>query len=129
MVNWRGGAPKCIGLESMVRACVDVAQGSRLHSVSMRVPFSLTRTMMVPLCSTCMRDGGPSTIVFTLCPHPPSIEMQVPFRLTRMMVKAMEVAGIEGNFRNPFVQCVGSLLPAKGSYAFFHYGRGGMGQD
>jgi len=24
---------------------------------------------------------------------------QVPFRLTRMMVKAMEVAGIEGNFR------------------------------
>ena len=25
--------------------------------------------------------------------------MQVPFRLTRMMIKAMEVSGIEGNFR------------------------------
>jgi Phosphatidylinositol 3- and 4-kinase len=25
---------------------------------------------------------------------------QVPFRLTRMMVKAMEVSGIEGNFRH-----------------------------
>ena len=24
---------------------------------------------------------------------------QVPFRLTRMMIKAMEVSGIEGNFR------------------------------
>lgn len=27
-------------------------------------------------------------------------EMQVPFRLTRMLVKAMEVSGIEGNFRS-----------------------------
>jgi serine/threonine-protein kinase mTOR len=26
--------------------------------------------------------------------------LQVPFRLTRMMVKAMEVSGIEGNFRH-----------------------------
>lgn len=26
--------------------------------------------------------------------------MQVPFRLTRMLVKAMEVSGIEGNFRS-----------------------------
>lgn len=25
---------------------------------------------------------------------------QVPFRLTRMLVKAMEVSGIEGNFRS-----------------------------
>jgi hypothetical protein len=25
--------------------------------------------------------------------------LQVPFRLTRMMIKAMEVSGIEGNFR------------------------------
>ena len=25
---------------------------------------------------------------------------QVPFRLTRMMIKAMEVSGIEGNFRS-----------------------------
>lgn len=26
--------------------------------------------------------------------------MQVPFRLTRMLVKAMEVSGLEGNFRS-----------------------------
>lgn len=26
--------------------------------------------------------------------------MQVPFRLTRMLMKAMEVSGIEGNFRS-----------------------------
>ena len=26
--------------------------------------------------------------------------IQVPFRLTRMLVKAMEVSGIEGNFRS-----------------------------
>lgn len=26
--------------------------------------------------------------------------VQVPFRLTRMLVKAMEVSGIEGNFRS-----------------------------
>jgi hypothetical protein len=26
--------------------------------------------------------------------------LQVPFRLTRMLVKAMEVSGIEGNFRS-----------------------------
>lgn len=28
------------------------------------------------------------------------IFIQVPFRLTRMLVKAMEVSGIEGNFRS-----------------------------
>ena len=28
------------------------------------------------------------------------ILLQVPFRLTRMLVKAMEVSGIEGNFRS-----------------------------
>lgn len=26
--------------------------------------------------------------------------LQVPFRLTRMLVKAMEVSGLEGNFRS-----------------------------
>ena len=31
-------------------------------------------------------------------PYP--IFSQIPFRLTRMMIKAMEVSGIEGNFRN-----------------------------
>lgn len=28
------------------------------------------------------------------------VPIQVPFRLTRMLVKAMEVSGIEGNFRS-----------------------------
>ena len=30
---------------------------------------------------------------------------KVPFRLTRMMIKAMEVSGIEGNFRQVSVVC------------------------
>lgn len=36
-----------------------------------------------------------------ISPHAPkhTTSLQVPFRLTRMMVKAMEVSGIEGNFR------------------------------
>jgi hypothetical protein len=34
--------------------------------------------------------------VHTLAPRR---QPQVPFRLTRMMIKAMEVSGIEGNFR------------------------------
>lgn len=33
--------------------------------------------------------------VFKLC-----LLLQVPFRLTRMLVKAMEVSGLEGNFRS-----------------------------
>ena len=31
--------------------------------------------------------------------HREKFPEKVPFRLTRMMVKAMEVSGIEGNFR------------------------------
>jgi phosphatidylinositol kinase/protein kinase (PI-3 family) len=31
--------------------------------------------------------------------HRDKFPEKVPFRLTRMMVKAMEVSGIEGNFR------------------------------
>ena len=30
---------------------------------------------------------------------------KVPFRLTRMMIKAMEVSGIEGNFRSALCSC------------------------
>ena len=30
----------------------------------------------------------------------PLLRTQVPFRLTRMMIKAMEVSGVEGNFRS-----------------------------
>lgn len=37
----------------------------------------------------------PTSVSSTLTPN-----LQVPFRLTRMMVKAMEVSGIEGNFRH-----------------------------
>lgn len=33
--------------------------------------------------------------------HREKFPEKVPFRLTRMMVKAMEVSGIEGNFRWP----------------------------
>ena len=31
---------------------------------------------------------------------------KVPFRLTRMMTKAMEVSGIEGNFRSDIRLCI-----------------------
>ena len=40
--------------------------------------------------------------------------VQVPFRLTRMMVKAMEVSGVEGNFRSaPTDNSVITLNPKK----------------
>jgi FKBP12-rapamycin complex-associated protein len=32
--------------------------------------------------------------------HRPQFPEKIPFRLTRMLVKAMEVSGIEGSFRN-----------------------------
>ena len=35
---------------------------------------------------------------------------KVPFRLTRMMTKAMEVSGIEGNFRSDFLGWISMLL-------------------
>ena len=35
--------------------------------------------------------------------HETCVLVQVPFRLTRMMINAMEVSGVEGNFR--WVQC------------------------
>ena len=32
--------------------------------------------------------------------HRPQFPERIPFRLTRMLIKAMEVSGIEGSFRN-----------------------------
>lgn len=49
------------------------------------------------LPSMCTPSGLPGITAYCLfiTPRP-----QVPFRLTRMMIKAMEVSGIEGNFRS-----------------------------
>ena len=41
--------------------------------------------------------------------------MQVPFRLTRMMIKAMEVSGIEGNFRSTCEETIRVLRANKES--------------
>ncbi len=41
--------------------------------------------------------------------------LQVPFRLTRMMIKAMEVSGIEGNFRSTCEETVRVLRANKES--------------
>ena len=51
----------------------------------------------------CARAGKLLHIDFGDCfeasMHREKFPEKVPFRLTRMMVKAMEVSGIEGNFR------------------------------
>ncbi len=41
--------------------------------------------------------------------------VQVPFRLTRMMIKAMEVSGIEGNFRSTCEETIRVLRANKES--------------
>ena len=45
---------------------------------------------------------------------------KVPFRLTRMMTKAMEVSGIEGNFRQDMITKFFLLLLSCQSAVFLH---------
>lgn len=47
-----------------------------------------------------MREKYPEQVrTFTVSGYPLLIDAQVPFRLTRMLVRAMEISGVEGTFR------------------------------
>ncbi|KAG0343766.1 phosphatidylinositol kinase- protein kinase tor1 [Podila humilis] len=52
---------------------------------------------------------------FEVAMHRPQFPERIPFRLTRMLVKAMEVSGFEGSFRNSSENCMRVLRENKES--------------